>query len=244
MNPRTEFSPMFLRWIISLTIATLLIAFFWQSGPKHSMTAFSPIPWVTAGGLVIEQGLDEFRGGQPAPVSGEARWVMIAGLLVFLVAPAVLFFSWRALSMKTEHSGLRPATIAFGIGVVLMFMSALAVGMGAIAHPFVAKRMHEAQALGEDRDQAIRGLWRISIDAYQYKLLPKNLGGGGGSYLGYEVPESLRNFESREYTAVSVGDTTFTILGSSVQYPGAGVQGVYDRQGRLSGHFKFMGSYQ
>lgn len=257
MNPKTEtgmeeagkggkleFSPMFLRWIISLTIVTLLLAFFGKNLVTPSPQRHTPIPWTMAGGIIIQQGVELFSGKEPAPITTGDKWEILLGLLTaFVLAPSLLFFSWRTIAVKAKEAALSPATIGFGLGVVLMVMSALPTFSAAIIHPMVASQMREAQALGEDRDQVIRGLWRVSVDAYQYKILPKSLGGGEGSYLGYEVPASLRDFESNEYTAVSVSDTTFTLLGSSTQFPGAGVQGVYDGQGKLSGTFKFMGSY-
>jgi hypothetical protein len=139
---------------------------------------------------------------------------------------------------------LHPALIGFIIGVVFIATNAFGTIAVAIIHPFVAASMREAQALGENRDQVIGGLWRVSMDAYQYKVLPKNLNGGGGSYAGYQVPASLRSIESNEYAAVSVTDTSFSILGSSTQYPGAGIQGTYNRHGQLSGNFKFSGSFE
>jgi len=255
MNPKTEaaatevhdakkqeFSPMFLRWIISLTLVTLLFVLLSDEIFRTQPRAFTPMPWVMAGGIVIQQGLDMFSGLQPAPVSTADDWAMLTGLLtLFVLAPTLLFFSWRTLATTPAVSGLRPATIGFGFGVILMTMSSLGVGAGAIFHPQVASRMRTAQALGENRDMVIRGLWRVSVDAYQYKILPKSLNGGGGSYKGYEVPASLRQFEGNDYIAVSANDTSCTLLGTSSIYTDSAIQGLYDRQGKLSGAFKFIG---
>ena len=245
VGKKSEFSPMFLRWMISLTIVTLLLVFFSDYIFPRESLKFNPIPWTMAGGIVIQQGLDLFSALQPAPISmGEKMGMLIGLLTAFVAGPTVLFFSWRSLATGPKQSGLRPALIGFVVGVVLITMSSFGTFGVAIIHPMVATSMREAQALGENRDQVIDGMWRVSIDAYQYKILPKSFSGGGGSYKGYEVSPSLRTMEGNEFTAVSVGDTSFTILGSSVQYPGAGVQGMYDRRGKLAGSFKFMGSFE
>lgn len=245
VEKKSEFSPMFLRWMISLTIVTLLLVFLGDYIFPRQSLRFDPIPWTQAGGIVIQQGLDLFSALQPAPISMGDKMGMLIGLLTaFVLSPTILFFSWRSLATGPKQSGLRPARIGFVVGVVLMTISSFGTFAVAIIHPQVATSMREAQALGESRDQIIGGMWRVSVDGYQYRILPKSLNGGSGLYKGYEVPPSLRKMEGDEYTAVSVSDTSFTILGSSSQYPGAGVQGVYDRQGKLSGSFKFMGSFQ
>ncbi len=251
MNPaeaggekRSEFSPMFLRWMISLTVVTLFLAFFGEYVFPTRPMQFTPVPWTMAGGIVIQQGLDLFSGNVLQPVPTDAKAAILIGLLMgFVLGPTLLFFSWRSLATGPKQSGLRPALIAFIMGAVLIATNSFGTFAVAIIHPYVAESMREAQALGENRDQVISGMWRVSMDAYQYRILPKSLNGGGGSYAGYQVPASLRNIETNEFTAVSVSDTSLSILGSSTQYPGAGIQGMYDSRGQLSGSFKFTGSF-
>lgn len=242
---KSEFSPMFLRWLISLTIVTLLFVFFSDYIFARHEVRFTPVPWTVAGGVVIEQGLDLFSGRQLVPISMENKISMLAGLLAaFVFGPALLFFSWRRLLTGPKQSKLSPPLIGFVFGVIFLSISVLGTVASAIMAPQIATSMRKAQDLGENRDQVIGGMWRVSIDAYQYKILPKNYNGGGGSYQGYEVPQSLQKLETNEFIAMSATDTSVTIMGSSTKYPGAGVQVVYDRQGKLPHSFTFLGSFK
>ena len=244
---KSEFSPMFLRWLVSLTIVTLLFLFFGDYVfPRNAVRlAFIPVPWTMAGGFVIEQALDLFSGRELPPISMEKNIAMLTGLLMaFVIGPTLLFFSWRRLLTGPKQSKLNPSIIGFVFGVIFMSSGVLGTIASAIIHPQVAASMREAQALGENRDEVISGMRRVSLDAYQYKIMPKSYAGGGGSYMGYEVPSVLRKLETNEFIATSVTDTCLTITGSSTKYPGAGVQGVYDRQGRLFRTFSFMGSFR
>ena len=242
---KSEFSPMFLRWLISLTIVTLLFVFLGDYVFARDELRFTPVPWTIAGGVVIEQGLELFSGRQLGPISMAYRISMLAGLLAgFVFGPALLLFSWRRLLTGPKRSMLSPPLIGFVFGVIFLSMCVLGTVAGAIMAPRVAASMRSAQDLGENRDQIIGGMWRVSIDAYQYKILPKNYNGGGGSYKGYAVPPSLQKLETNEFVVVSATDTSVTIMGSSTKYPGAGVQSDYDRQGKLHGRITFMGSFK
>ena len=64
---QSEFPPMFLRWLISLTIVTLLFVFLGDYIFARHEVRVTPVPWVVAGGIVIEQGLDLFSGRQLVP---------------------------------------------------------------------------------------------------------------------------------------------------------------------------------
>jgi hypothetical protein len=105
--------------------------------------------------------------------------------------------------------------------------------------------MRSAQALGEDRDWVIHGIYRVSLNAYQYKILPKSFGGGGGSYVGYRIPDEFAKTKYGEYTATDETDSTLTISGSSLDFQGASIRGVYGPDGKLRRTgFTFIGQYQ
>jgi hypothetical protein len=42
------------------------------------------------------------------------------------------------------------------------------------------------------RDHIVADINRLAADAFQYRLRPASMGGGGGSYAHYSIPEKLR----------------------------------------------------
>jgi hypothetical protein len=49
------------------------------------------------------------------------------------------------------------------------------------------------------RDSMVADITRIAADAYQYRLRPASMGGGGGSYLRYAIPAGLRSNQLGTY---------------------------------------------
>jgi hypothetical protein len=49
------------------------------------------------------------------------------------------------------------------------------------------------------RDAIISGIQHIAADAFQYRLRPSTMGGGGGSYARYSIPLKLRTSDVATY---------------------------------------------
>jgi len=235
---------MFIRWLVALTAMTFALTLLVDFSPPRSVV--SPLPWVTAGGITIQQGLTIFSGGTPAEMSFEVRYSILGTLLAaYVIGPTLLFFSWRRIAIEPKTSPMRPASIGFFFGAILTGVYMFPLLLMSVAHPTVASSMRSTQALGQDRDWVINGIFRVSLDAYQYKILPKSFGGGGGSYLGYRIPEGVGRTAYGEYLATEETDSTLTISGSSLAYKGASVRGVYGPDGKLRrAGFTFIGQYQ
>ncbi len=249
MNPKTnpsEIPPMFVRWLVAMTVATLAFAFlqeYWV--PDSSTSRITPLPWTTAGGIVISQGLEMFQGLEPKEItSGEDIGILLTVLMAFVIGPTMLFFSWRRLSLTPKKSVLSPANIGFFFGALITSFYLFGILVGAIIHPQVASSMRSAQAVGENRDMMIAGISRVALDAYQYRIKPKAAGGGGGSYVGYSVPEKIRTYAGGEYLQSEVNDSTITISGASLEYKGSEVRARYGPDGTMKGPFMFLGKFQ
>ena len=68
------------------------------------------------------------------------------------------------------------------------------------------------------KDQIILDLNHIAAHAVQYRLKPANLGGGGGSFGGYRIPEKLNRNEVASYMALAPqGSSPLVIRATSVQ---------------------------
>jgi hypothetical protein len=243
---KSEFMPGFVRWMVTLTVLTLAFVFLSNFVfVRFNIPEFSPLPWVAAGGLVVNQGLTLFSGGSPEVPSMAIRVGILIGLLLaFVVGPAVFFFSWRKLLIGEKSRIVRPANIGFILGGVVLLFYVLTAGVGAIVQHKVFRSMQAAQALGENRDGIIGDMRLLSLDAYQYKILPKSLGGGNGSYSGYDIPERLQKSEFGTYQIVAVSDSVITFFGASRQCEGASVQGSYGPESAMKGPFDFHGEFR
>ena len=122
--------------------------------------------------------------------------------------------------------------------LLLIILGVIIVGI-AIA---VGLSMFTAQSVNANRDAIIADITNMAANAYQYRIRPVSMGGGGGSYAGYSLPVSLASNENGSYT-VSVAANLVTFTGTSAQGYGT-VAGGYDGTGRLSGTFTFTSQFQ
>jgi len=88
--------------------------------------------------------------------------------------------------------------------LLLIILGVIIVGI-AIA---VGLSMFTAQSVGANRDAIISDLTNLAANAYQYRIRPTTMGGGGGSYVGYALPPSLASNENGVYTVSSAGTAT------------------------------------
>ena len=121
--------------------------------------------------------------------------------------------------------------------LLLIILGVIIVGI-AIA---VGLSMFTAQSVGANRDAIIADLTNLAANAYQYRIRPTTMGGGGGSYSGYTIPPSLATNENGSYSLGTVGTTSVTFTGTSAQYTSDSVTGTYGSDGKLTGQFSFAG---
>ncbi|HWP81909.1 MAG TPA: hypothetical protein VNN76_04550 [Bacteroidota bacterium] len=120
------------------------------------------------------------------------------------------------------------------LGVIIVGI-AIAVGLG----------MFTAQSVGSNKDAIIADFTNLSANAYQYRIRPVAMGGGGGStYNGYTIPTALSDNENATYSVVAVDATTITFRGTSKQDPANTIEGKYGPDGKLTGGFTFAGAFQ
>src|SRR3972149_5576197 len=98
--------------------------------------------------------------------------------------------------------------------------------------------MFTAQSVGANRDAIIADMTNLAANAYQFRIRPTTMGGGGGSYAGYTIAPSLASNENGAYTLSGTpGATTVAFTGTSSQYTTDSVTGTYGADGKLSGSF-------
>lgn len=113
--------------------------------------------------------------------------------------------------------------------LLLIILGVIIVGI-AIA---VGLSMFSAQSVQSNKDAIINDLNNIAANAYQFKIRPTSMGGGGGSYVGYSVPSKMVSNANASYNATGASATEITITGTSGQYSGGTVTAKLNSNGEL-----------
>ena len=121
--------------------------------------------------------------------------------------------------------------------LLLIILGVIIVGI-AIA---VGLSMFTAQSVGANRDAIIADMTNLAANAYQHRIRPTTMGGGGGDYSTYALPPSLATNENGSYTVGTVSATSIQFTGVSAQYTTDSVTGTYGSDGKLAGSFTFSG---
>jgi hypothetical protein len=97
--------------------------------------------------------------------------------------------------------------------LLLIILGVIIVGI-AIAVGISQFGAHSVQA---NKDGVTSGLVNLAANAYQFKIRPVTMGGGGGAYTGYSVPPKMAQDDNGNYTSTApvVTATTITFTGVS-----------------------------
>ena len=216
----SEFSPKFLRWISMTTLGTLLIVLvpMHQHSP-YTFTIFHNPPF-QAMGMTISMGLSEFSGHIPY-ISPKDLFTMITALvLLYIIGPVLWLYSWRALKLKKAAGTpityiARGWSLLFIIGGAITFRTAFFELISTTSNRLVSTYLYNAQDVQRNKDRLIYDLNRVSFDAYDYRILPKSLSGGSGSYEGFCLsPQQAKN-DNGEISIIEVHPQMITLLAVS-----------------------------
>ena len=248
-----EFSPDFIRLLVALTGATLLLVFMYEhhvfNTPNRLWARMYLYPWIVAGGNTIANGLTEFSGKTPTLVAMPDRLAALLGLLFGLViGPTLFFFGWynrrkdRASGASTPS--LKGSAVISVIGGILTFSIAIPSIPMAWRQVRVASYLHSAQAIQSNKDQMINDLNMIAYNARQYRILPSNFGGGNGSFAGYSIPQTLMATEHGTYAAM-VTEDAITLKSISKKYSDCKISTRINKEGEFdNGEWKYEGEFQ
>ena len=126
--------------------------------------------------------------------------------------------------------------------LLLIILGVIIVGI-AIA---VGITLFGSSSISSNKDAIVADINNIAANAFQYKIRPSTMGGGGGTYGGYKVPVIFQPNDNGSYgpiSAVSAGAKSFTITGDSKPYPGSAISAVIDSTGVLTS-FTYTGEFQ
>ena len=123
--------------------------------------------------------------------------------------------------------------------LLLIILGVIIVGI-AIA---VGLSLFSAQSIQANKDAIINDLNNIAAHAYQFKIRPSSMGGGQGSYSGYNIPSKMATNENATYSVSATTATSVTIVAISTANTTNTVTGTVDSDGRLGG-WTYAGDFQ
>lgn len=229
MNPKTDpvadrqgdqqpsFSNKFIVQIVLLTIIVLAalvlierVGLGGRSAYRSHLQIDTPLvlPWLSV--TELSRGFDQ-EPRVPQPV----RFYMLAGiLLTFVICPTVFMFEWRRRRLqRIAGSAPRHAGSLTWTSLVYGFCGALTLLVGAGVIPYaVLMELGNRSACDNNEARLLRSYVQneilvVGANAFQYRLLPKTLAGGAGSYIGYGIPEALARTDHAEYSVTVKPDS-------------------------------------
>lgn len=90
------------------------------------------------------------------------------------------------------------------LGCLIVFV-AVAVGI----------TQFSANSTQSNKDAVMSSLQSISTNAFQFKMRPVNLGGGGNSYASYILPSKMMADANGNYSLGTVASNSIQIIGTS-----------------------------
>lgn len=121
--------------------------------------------------------------------------------------------------------------------IMLVILGVIIVGI-AIA---VGIAQFGSESVSSNKDALINDLNNLSINAYQFKMLPTSMGGGSGSYTRYTIPLKLQSNADGTFAVSTVAAARLTFVATSAIGYGT-ITTVCDSAGSLSG-FTYMGEF-
>jgi hypothetical protein len=95
--------------------------------------------------------------------------------------------------------------------LLLIILGVIIVGI-AIAVGIAQFGAHSTQS---NKDGVTASVVNIAANAYQFKIRPTTMGGGGGSYSGYTIPSKMAADDNGTYTTGTIASNSIQIKGAS-----------------------------
>jgi hypothetical protein len=124
--------------------------------------------------------------------------------------------------------------------LLLIILGVIIVGI-AIA---VGLSLFSAQSIQSNKDAIINDINNVAAHAYQFRIRPTSMAGGGGVYddskggKSYTIPLKMQTNENAEYTVVVTDADHVEITGTNANYAEQWVKAVLNENGEL-GTFEF-----
>ncbi len=98
-----------------------------------------------------------------------------------------------------------------------------------------------ANAVASNKDGLVGGINNLGLNAMSYRIRGRQMGGGEGSYAGYNIPQKFLKTDDGTFVA-EVHPQSITFTGTSKQGYGT-IQAILDSSGVLHS-FSYTGEFQ
>ncbi len=225
-------------WLIILACGMLVLTFFFHHNYAIEDRLFlSPVPWVNVGGMTIDHGVQMFSGKIPElPTITTQVSCLVSILLVFVISPTLFFFGLRTRAVDRasgkELHILRWSTIQLVLGGMVMLGPALVSIPVAIIQRNVSSSLHKSVEEYENKEAILYELNSVAVKLYEYRVLPKELGGGNGSFAGFTLSKELASTTEAQYK-IELQDTLAIAKATSVKYPLGTITAKISKKGKF-----------
>jgi hypothetical protein len=227
-------------WSIVVAGAIIFPSFFFASYRTITFHSFflSPLPWVHVGGWTIDHGLQMFSGKTlELPTVAERVGCLSSIVLMFIVFPTLFFFGLRKRAVERatgkEYHIIRWSSLGLvvgGIGVMALALTSIPI---AFIQQSVSSDLRAAQAKQQNKDAIINELNTIAWKLYEYRILPKELGGGNGVLEGFTIQKERSSTAEAIYQC-TIQDTLVIIKATSIKHPLGYIIVTISKKGKLS----------
>ena len=237
------------RWSIVLSIAGIIIYVSYFVSPSSRLPItypyLYPYPWIVAGGLVIIQGIQQFSNhattNDPLLFLYQPGIVLYELVVGFVIAPTLFFLGWRAVILKECSKIVSYLFFVVGGSIVL------AIALPAISDALVRHTRNEERkkelSMKSERDSLDYDLRKLGFCAAIYWNSAKEAGGGGKSFLGYKLKDSV-DIDGNRFRITSLDSHLITFMAISHAYPGAYIRIGYDSLGYQHGPAEYGGIFK
>ncbi len=259
--PEKEFPRGFLLKLIILAICVFSVTIFskylfrngqyWFShdDAQYLLGAFPQIvfvPWQIAAGKTISNGLILFNGKLLTSPSVIYKILTLVSIYIcYIFVPTFFIFKWYRYRIdRRSLFSTRPfSSSSIGYGVSILFFSFLVFSASASgwvgSYTFLS--MKHAQSIQTEKDRIIVELNLIDVGANQYRILPKNIGGGEGSYEGFVLTSEQLKTQSAIYTLNTKKDE-IVITAQSLVFPSGKISQILNEKNAIN--YQYYGLFR
>jgi hypothetical protein len=154
------------------------------------------------GGLILTFGILSLA--LLGPILGIPAWVMGHRDMKKINA-GIIAISQKGLTKSGMICGI--IGTFFSPFMIIIVGIAIAVGLS----------LFSAQSIQSNKDAMINDLNNIAANAYQYKIRPESMGGGGNSFSGFKLPSKMVSNDNAKYYARVISSTNIKFAAVSSQ---------------------------
>ncbi|MFA6455462.1 MAG: hypothetical protein WCW40_01475 [Bacteroidota bacterium] len=220
-----EFSPVVVRWLISLTIVVLMLVFVFEPRINRTInkgTDFSLPAGAIAARAQVEYGITEFQGAPIEPIAQEHRTRSLLYLLFgFVVIPTATFFLVQRMNSEEERGSMAILSSSIRTVMFLLFLCATALvfittASASIYAPIIFENMRIDNAISEERDGLTRDLVKAYSDVIIYSYSTKKYGGKNKDLRDIRTISEIGSPEKTQYGSLHlqpmISDSAISVI--------------------------------